>query len=125
MEHYILTDEELMELSEYALCTEGGLLSDFLNEVKVAVEATKNEWAALKNEKARILFLMRAVYFLGIQRGGEAYRVELQVANDMEESEPMAFALSESASSTALWDLECLSGKELKKLWSVLGLNVK
>lgn len=62
------------ELAEYALCTQGGLLSDFLNEVKVAAQATKNEGAALRNEKARILFLMRAVYFLGIQRDGEAYR---------------------------------------------------
>ena len=125
MNNYILTDEELNELAEYALCTQGGLLSDFLNEVKVAAQATKDEGAALKNEKARILFLMRAVYFLGIQRGGEAYRLELQVANDMEESEPMAFALSESCLSTALWDLECLSEKELKKLWGLLGLNVK
>ena len=125
MEHYILTDEELLELSEDAPCTQGGLLSDFLDEIKVAFQATKNEWAALKNEKARVLFLMRAVYFLGIQRGGEAYRVELQVENDMEESEPMTFKLSESALSGAVFDLECLSGKELKKLWSALGLNVK
>lgn len=125
MNNYILTDEELNELAEYALCTQGGLLSDFLNEVKVAAQATKNEGAALRNEKARILFLMRAVYFLGIQRGGEAYRLELQVQYDLEESERMAFALSESCLSTALWDLECLSEKELKKLWGLLGLNVK
>ena len=125
MNNYILTDEELNELAEYALCTQGGLLSDFLNEVKVAAQATKNEGAALRNEKARILFLMRAVYFLGIQRGGEAYRWKLQAQDDLEESEQMALALSESCLSTALWDLECLSEKELKKLWSVLGLNVK
>lgn len=125
MDNYILTDEELMELSEDAPYMEGGLLSEFLEEVKVAAQAVKDKGSALRNEKARILFLMRAAYFLGIQRGGEAYRWELQVANDMEESEPMAFVLSESALSGAVWDLECLSGKELKKLWSVLGLNVK
>lgn len=123
MDNYILTDEELMELSEYALCTEGAPLSDFLGEVKVAAQAVKDEGAALMNEKARTLFLMRAVYFLGILRGGEAYRWELQAQDDLEESEQMAFALSESCLSTALWDFEYLSKKELNKLWKALGLK--
>lgn len=123
MDNYILTDEELMELSEDAPYMEGGLLSEFLEEVKVAAQATKDEGADLRNEKARILFLMRAVYFLGIQRGGEAYRWELQGQDDLEESEQMAFTLSESALGSALWDLECLSKKELNTLWKALGLK--
>lgn len=123
MKHYILTDEELMELSEVTPCTEGAPLSDFLEEVKVAAQALKDEGAALENEMARILFLMRGVYFLGILRGGEAYRWVLQDDNDMEESEPMALALSDSALYSAALELECLSNKELNKLWSALGLK--
>ena len=124
MKHYILTDEELMELSELAPCTEGATLSDFLDEVKMAAQAVKDDLGALENEMARTLFLMRGVYFLGILRGGEAYRWTLQNDNNMEESEPMALALSESALYGAALELERLSNKELSKLWSALGLKV-
>ena len=125
MENYILSDEELRELSEMAPCTEGGTLQDFLDEVMVAAAAVKEAGAELQSEKARTLFLMRSVYFLGVQRGGEAYRWMMResVSPDTPEHDPIEFQPSEACSELLALDLDCLCKKDLNKLWKELGIK--
>lgn len=93
---YILGDEELRELADSTPYPEGGLLEEFLAEAAVVMEAVKIGETNCNDRRAQLLAVMRAFYFLGIRRGGEAYRSALQnaeQANGAEDVPPLSFTL--------------------------------
>lgn len=126
---YILPDSEILELSEYAPMTEGGTLEELLEEteqVAVAIKRTGEDLSGL-DEKAKALFYMRAFYFLGVLRGGEAYRVSLLLGDDINTEEPpqITFELSGNCAELFVDDLRVQSkpSKTLKTVYKALGLG--
>lgn len=83
---YILSDADIMELSEGCPMTEGGTLDEFVEEAAVVAQAVAVAGVDLQQLRpnSRALFLMRAFYFLGILRGGESYREELRVIDELD-----------------------------------------
>jgi len=80
----ILSDKDLMELSEDVPMPEGGTLEQFIGEagvVEQAIQATGVKLPQLR-PTSRALFLMRAFYLLGVLRGGEAYRNAILAIHD-------------------------------------------
>ncbi len=121
---YLLPDEEIRDLSEAAPFTEGGTVEDLLNEAAVVRDAVERAVSELPAGPASAVLLLRGFYFLGVQRGGEAYRSALALQEDpkAEIAEPMPFHLS--GTWTSLWagELAQYSQAELKKLLEALGL---
>lgn len=83
---YILSDEDLMELSEGCPLTEGGTLEAFVDEAAVVAQAVQAAGVELQllRPVSRALVMMRAFYFLGILRGGESYREEIEVIDELD-----------------------------------------
>lgn len=126
---YILPDDELLDLSEAAPLTEGGTLEELLGEAQHVAEAVEKTGERLNgmDKKARALFYMRAFYFLGVLRGGEAYRASLLLDNDInaEELPQAAFELSDSCAELFADELR-LPGKPsetLKAIYKAVGLD--
>ncbi len=71
----VLTDREIMELCDMAPCAENDGLAELADEADVIVKAAASYIHTLDNPQERIVFAMRAFYLLGVQRGGEAYRM--------------------------------------------------
>lgn len=125
-EKYILPDDELMELSELAPLTEGGALDELLNEAKEvmrAIDAAKADDGVLVDDRAWALYLMRGFYFLGILRGGEAYRAALlDDVPGADEPPTVPFALSESCTDLFVKDLEGEPSETLEAIYKILDL---
>ena len=126
-EKYILPDNELMELSELAPLTEGGTLYELLDEAKEvmrAIDAAKADDGVLVDDRAWALYLMRGFYFLGILRGGEAYRAALLIDNGRDDDVPDAvpFELSESCTDLFVKDLEGEPSETLEAIYKILDL---
>ena len=126
---YILDDSALRDLADTTPYSEGGLLSDFMDEAEEVVEAITKTGVKIKDERARLLFLMRGFYLLGILRGGEEYRGTLQAVEEVEspgmeqtEFERVPFELSDSCADLFADDLNGLTPKEITQLWASLGL---
>lgn len=126
---YILSDDELLDLSEAAPLTEGGTLEELLGEAQHVAEAVEKTGERLNgmDKKARALFYMRAFYFLGVLRGGEAYRASLLLDDDIkaEELPQAAFELSDSCTELFADELR-LPGKPsetLKAIYKAVGLD--
>lgn len=126
---YILPDDELLDLSEAAPLTEGGTLEELLEEAQYVAEAVEKTGERLNgmDKKARALFYMRAFYFLGVLRGGEAYRASLLLDDDINAKEPpqAAFELSDSCTELFADELH-LPGKPsetLKAIYKAVGLD--
>lgn len=122
---YIFSDEELFELSESAPLTEGGTLEEFLSEaqqVAKAIEKTGVDLSALWPQ-VRALFLMRGFYFLGILRGGEAYRTAL--LDDIPGTDDLpavTFELSEVCADMCAADLRGKPTETLRAIYRAVGL---
>ena len=73
---------------------------------------------------ARALFLMRGFYFLGILRGGEAYRASLLLNDNLnaDERPTVPFELSESCTDLFVQDVQ---SKPSKTLWAIYRLLAK
>lgn len=121
---YFLPDEEIQNLSEAAPLTEGGTVEDLLREAAVVRDAIERAVPELPAGQARAVLLLLGFYFLGVQRGGEAYRSELalQESAKAESLEPASFSLSESCMGFWLDELSQYSRPELKALLDDLGL---
>ena len=93
---YILEDTAIRELSEDTPYPEGGLLEEFLAEAAVVMEAVRSERTGDTDRRKQLLAVMRGFYFLGVRRGGEAYRNTLRIAAQAEGPEdmpPLSFTL--------------------------------
>lgn len=125
--NYILKDSELRDIADDTPYSEGGLLSDFMDELAEAKRASTEANVTLCSGAARLLFLVRSVYFLGVLRGGEAYREQLLAAEAVSNPgmgqqtfAPVPFELSESCAQMFADDLNELTGDEMTKLWASL-----
>lgn len=124
---YILSDDDLLELSEEAPLTEGGTLEDFLSEaeqVAGAVERTEVSFSGL-DLRAKALFYMRAFYFLGMLRGGEAYRGELLLDDDINADIPddLSFRLESGCADLFAADLQGKPSETLKAIYRAVGMG--
>lgn len=112
---------DLAELSEGTPLSEGGGLMEFQAEAKAVAAALKKAGThAVKalDGPARSLFLMRAFYFLGVFRGGEAARAAI-LDNEAKDG---AFQLSDACMELFAEDLKALDGAELARLCKIIGL---
>ena len=123
---YILSDDDLLELSEETPLTEGGILDDLLDaadQVAVAVRASGVNLSAL-DDRARSLFFMRAFYFLGVLRGGEAYRAKLLDDDDGADEPPQVhFELSDSCADLFADDLQGEPSEVLNAIYKAVDLG--
>lgn len=129
---YILSDADIMELSEGCPMTEGGTLDEFVEEAAVVSQAVAVAGVDLKQLRpnSRALFLMRAFYFLGILRGGESYREELRVideldsgALDNEIQETCPFSMVDWASQDMAEELDTPEFENRKRLIELLHMG--
>ena len=124
---YILPDDELVDLSELAPLTEGGTLDELLSEAKEvmrAIDEARADDGVLVDDRAWALYLMRGFYFLGMLRGGEAYRAALLIDDDKVDKVPdnVPFALSESCTADFVRDIQGEPGETLTAIYKVLDL---
>ena len=124
---YILDDQTIREFTEFSPYTEGGTIPDFMDEAEEVAKAIAKTGVEFNDEQARLLFLMRGFYLLGILRGGEEYRNTLQAHAEtlnpdtvQQEFQRIPFALSGSCAETFANDLNYLTSDELAQLWTVL-----
>lgn len=124
---YILENADLKDLADGTPYAEGGMLSEFMDELAEARKASAAASVTLYGGPARLLFLMRSIYFLGVLRGGEEYREQLLAVDALydpdaehQEFDPVPFELSESCAQLFVDDLNSLSADELTQLWASL-----
>lgn len=123
---YILSDDELMELSEGCPMTEGGTLEELVDEAAVVAQAVAAAGVDLRQLRpsSRSLFLMRAFYFLGVLRGGESYRDELRTIDELAGGEGSCdFALTDWLAQDAAEELDHPEFDNRKRLVELLGLG--
>lgn len=124
---YILSDDELLELSDSAPMIEGGTLEDFLSEAEQVAEAVQKAKVSFfgLDLRGKALFYMRAFYFLGVLRGGEAYREELLLDDDInaEELPQVPFELFNSCAELFADDLRGKPSETLKAIYKAVGLG--
>lgn len=116
----ILTDEELVFLSESTPCTEGSPLIDFMSEAAEVVKSLSTFAAGTTDMRVRLLLLMRGFYFLGVLRGGEAYRGTLED----KDLPPLPFDLSVSCTELFAGDLEDLTTADLDRVCAAVGFKI-
>lgn len=123
---YIFSDGDLLDLSESAPLTEGGPLSDLLSEAQAVAGAIKKTGVDLSRlcPQARALFLMRGFYFLGMLRGGEAYRATLLDDIPGAVDRPtVPFELSEVCADLFAKELEGQPTETVRAIYQALGLT--
>ncbi len=127
---YFLSDEELLNLSEITPYSEGdGFLwavdigkkvGGFWGIAETVAQATAADAAHLRSGQARALLAMRAFYFLGVLRGGEAYR-NFIIDSDDPEFKELPFEVD---SEFFIDDLNDLTKEEFDSILALLGLSV-
>lgn len=124
---YILDEQSLRDLADGTPCAEGAPLEDFLEEGKEVVRALDQVGAASKDQRVRLLAMMRGFYFLGVLRGGEAYRDTLQATEEVNEPgteraiiPPMPFALAELCAEDFVEEAEELEPNEWAQVCDLL-----
>lgn len=123
---HIFSDEDLLYLAEYCPMAIGGTLDEFLAEAQRVAGAIDKAGVNLPGlcAQARALFFMWGFYFLGVLRGGEAYRAQL--LDDLpgaDEPPTMAFELPESCASDMEWQLQGTPTETLRAIYRVVGLT--
>ena len=130
---YILDEQSLRDLADGTPCAEGSPLEDFLEEGKEVVRALDQVGAASKDQRVRLLAMMPGFYFLGVLRGGEAYRDTLQATEEVNEPgtereiiPSLPFALSELCTEDFVEEAEELRAEEWAQVCDLLRIpNVK
>ena len=128
---YVLSDEALLSLSEYTPYSEGDNWLWFVEDGKpvggfwsIAEEvarATAADAVQISSGQGRALLAMRAFYFLGVLRGGEAYR---RLVAPEEEDEELLELPFEVDSELVAEDLEAMPPEWMARLLALLGLTV-
>lgn len=128
----ILTDDELRALADWTDFPEGegvgfremsGELAGGFAAILRAVSAAVAGEATRLPGPERVLFLCRAFYFLGVLRGGEAYRDSLECDMEAELPEPLPFELDDFAEADFADGLLELKPEDLEKLLELVGLR--
>lgn len=128
---YILSDEALLNLSEITLYSEGENWLWFVEDGKpvggfwsIAEEvarATAADAVQVSTGQGRAILAMRAFYFLGVLRGGEAYRRLILPEEDDEKLPDLPFTVD---SELFAEDLEAMPPEWMARLQAFLGLSV-
>lgn len=128
---YVLSDEALLSLSEITPYSEGDNYLWYVEEGKpvggfwsIAEEvakATAADAAQISSGQGRALLAMRAFYFLGVLRGGEAYR---RLVAPEEEDEKLIDLPFTVYSELFAEDLEAMPPEWMARLLALLGLTV-
>nr|WP_326215447.1 hypothetical protein [uncultured Oscillibacter sp.] len=129
---YVLSDEALLSLSEYTPYSEGDAflwvidigkkVGGFWGIAEDVARAIAADAIHLRSGQARALLAMRAFYFLGVLRGGEAYR-SLVAGNDDDEPEFKDLPF-EVFSQLFVEDMNDLPEEEFNSILALLGLTV-
>ncbi len=90
---YVLSDEALLSLSETTLYGEGDNclwyvedwkpVGGFWSIAEEVAQATAADAVQISSGQGRAILAMRAFYFLGVLRGGEAYRRLVSIAEEV------------------------------------------
>ena len=127
----ILSDEDILTLSEYTPFSEGETVyfeddgepaCGFWGAAQEVAAASAAQAAKLKTGQARTLFHMRSFYLLGVLRGAEAYRSML--TDEAEEHREIPFSLDELSAEDFREDLEQIPPEMFKRLCALLGIAV-
>lgn len=119
VQYFLVMD--LAELSEGTPLSEGNGVTEFQMEVEAVAAALKKAGVPagrVPSGRARALFLMRAFYFLGVFRGGEAARAAILD----EEGENGEFSLSDSCTELFADDLKVMDCVELAGICKILSI---
>lgn len=129
---YILSNEDLAELSECTNMPMGGTLEDFVDEASVVARAVKMVGVDLQQLRpsSRALFLAWSFYFLGVLRGGESYREEIYTIDELnsgdlnnEVRETCAFALVDWIAQDMAEELDTPEFEDRKRLVELLSMG--
>ena len=128
---YILSDEALLNLSEITPYSEGDACLWYVEEgtpvggfwgiAEEVAKATAADAAQISSGQGRALLAMRAFYFLGVLRGGEAYRRLVAPEDEGEKLQDLPFTVD---SELFAEDLEAMPPEWLARLQALLGLSV-
>lgn len=122
---FVYDDTELKDFMDDTPYSEGEAALLFLPEVKAAAEAVSKAGVTFQDQRCRVLSFVRAMYFLGIQRGAEAYRSFI-IANYAGEAVPepdaMPFALSETCAALFARDVSEINPADLKLFYDFIGI---
>lgn len=120
----ILTDEELRSLTEDVPFAEGDSLEAFLKEAAHVMEAVGNDGTdfGCLEYRARLVYLFRAFYFLGVLRGGEAYRWALASEAEADNEDAAAFQLDAACADLFVSELACAGPDKLRPVYDLLKL---
>ena len=128
---YVLSDEALLNLSETTLYSEGENWLWFVEDGKpvggfwsIAEEvarATAADAVQVSTGQGRAILAMRAFYFLGVLRGGEAYRRLVAPEDEGEKLPDLPFTVD---SELFAEDLEAMPPEWMARLRALLGLSV-
>lgn len=123
-EDVILEDENLRFFNEYTPFAEGSGLTDFCAEAEEVVKAVAEGQAMVRDKRARRLLLLRGFYFLGVLRGGEAYRNTMldMVTPDQPDPEPLHLDLDKGCAQLFAEDLNSLTPGEVAQLCHSVGM---
>ena len=128
-----LSDDELRALGDWTplgegegvgfLEASGELAGGFPDALRDVAAAAGGEARRLPGPE-RVLFLCRAFYFLGVLRGGEAYRDSLGCDAEAELPEPLPFELDDFSAADFADGLLELKPEDRDKLLELLGLRI-
>lgn len=128
---YVLSDDELKSLSEFTPYSEGDAflwvidmgkkVGGFWGIAEEVARATAADAVQISSGQGRALLAMRAFYFLGVLRGGEAYR---RLVAPEEEDEKLLDLPFEVDSELFAEDLEAMPPEWMARLLALLGLTV-
>ena len=128
---YVLSDEALLNLSEITPYSEGDNWLWYVEEgtpvggfwgiAEEVAKATAADAAQISSGQGRAILAMRAFYFLGVIRGGEAYRRLILPEEEDENLLDLPFTVD---SELFAEDLEAMPPEWMARLHALLGLSV-
>lgn len=128
---YVLSDEALLSLSETTLYGEGDNclwyvedgkpVGGFWSIAEEVARATAADAVQISSGQGRAILAMRAFYFLGVLRGGEAYRRLVAPEEEFEKLIDLPFTVY---SELFAEDLEAMPPEWMARLLALLGLTV-
>ena len=117
----LLSDEDIVNLRDFTPLSEDGGLDELAEESDVMSQAAAYPLHTLATAQQRIVFAVRAMYLLGVQRGGEEYRNFTQAAAN---SFPqMPFTLDKLCTEQIVDDLAEVSSGYLNRICHAFGVT--
>ncbi len=125
MKNGILEDLELLCLRDDTPYGEGEPLALFLPEVEAVADAIANSGEPVQDTRERVLTFVRTMYFLGVQRGAEAYRGHLVTQDGPEEAplpDDLPFELLDGQTEVFYDDIRTAAPDTLERFYRLIGI---